>query len=120
MGRHPAVHEANVYGVSLPHHDGRAGMAAVILADTASPRLMASIAEHTVKLLPKFAVPQFVRVMHDMQTTGTNKQQKQHLMLEGVDPKKVGKDELFWLKDGTYQPFREHDWRSLQGGAVKL
>ncbi|KAI9884605.1 MAG: Serine/threonine-protein kinase [Watsoniomyces obsoletus] len=31
FGTHPAVREANVYGVSVPHHDGRAGMVALIL-----------------------------------------------------------------------------------------
>ena len=95
-------------------------MAAVVLAHPASPQVLSSIAEHAIKRLPKFAVPQFLRVMHDMQTTGTNKQQKHHLRLEGVDPKKVGNDDLFWLKDGTYVPFGEREWQSLQGGALKL
>ncbi|CAI4214527.1 unnamed protein product [Parascedosporium putredinis] len=31
LGSHPAVHEANVYGVQLPHHDGRAGCAAIVV-----------------------------------------------------------------------------------------
>ncbi|KAK5637195.1 hypothetical protein RRF57_012907 [Xylaria bambusicola] len=31
IGLHPAVEEANVYGVQLPHHDGRAGCAAIAL-----------------------------------------------------------------------------------------
>ena len=114
------MHEANVYGVSLPHHDGRAGMAALILADPPTPTLMSSLAQHAHKRLPRFAVPQFLRVMHDMQTTGTHKQQKQHLRIEGVDPTRVGKDQLFWLRDGTYQTFGESEWASLHGGAVKL
>ncbi|KAI9683063.1 MAG: hypothetical protein M1820_010931, partial [Bogoriella megaspora] len=31
VGLHPAVQDANVYGVQLPNHDGRAGCAAVVL-----------------------------------------------------------------------------------------
>ena len=31
LGRFPGVVEANVYGVSLPSHDGRAGCAAVYI-----------------------------------------------------------------------------------------
>lgn len=39
LGRHPLVKEANVYGVALPGHDGRAGCAAVCLADSESSEL---------------------------------------------------------------------------------
>jgi acyl-CoA synthetase (AMP-forming)/AMP-acid ligase II len=35
LGRFPGVVDANVYGVELPHHDGRAGCAALLLADGA-------------------------------------------------------------------------------------
>ena len=31
LGRHPGVVDANVYGVQLPNHDGRAGCAALML-----------------------------------------------------------------------------------------
>ena len=31
LGKYPGVVEANVYGVALPHHDGRAGCAAVFI-----------------------------------------------------------------------------------------
>jgi hypothetical protein len=55
-----------------------------------------------------------------MQTTGTNKQQKQHLRDEGVDPQKTGSDALFWLRDGTYIRFGKREWMELNGGRVKL
>jgi acyl-CoA synthetase (AMP-forming)/AMP-acid ligase II len=31
LGLHSPAHEANVYGVQLPNHDGRAGCAAIVL-----------------------------------------------------------------------------------------
>ena len=31
MGRYPGVLEATVYGVGLPGHDGKAGMAAIYI-----------------------------------------------------------------------------------------
>ncbi|KFX90132.1 hypothetical protein O988_08329 [Pseudogymnoascus sp. VKM F-3808] len=121
MGYHAAVHEANVYGVELPHHDGRAGCAAVILAEPPSEQLMKSLAEH-VKALPKFAVPLFLRVTDGGgPITGTNKQQKHTLRAEGVSPEKVvGSDQIYWLKNGTYTPFTKADWEELNGGRVKL
>ncbi|OBT50608.1 hypothetical protein VE04_08245 [Pseudogymnoascus sp. 24MN13] len=121
MGYHAAVHEANVYGVELPHHDGRAGGAAVILAESPSEPLMKSLAEH-VKALPRFAIPIFLRITDGGgPITGTNKQQKHTLRAEGVDPEKVvGGDQIYWLKNGTYTPFTNRDWEELNGGRVKL
>ncbi len=123
LGLHPAVQEANVYGVELPNHDGRAGCVAIVLdAAEANPQLMGSLAQHAKEKLPRYAVPLFLRLLKEIgaQTTGTNKQQKHVLRQQSVDPSKVQGDDLFWLKDGTYVPFGPKDWAALQQGAVKL
>ena len=67
-------------------------------------------------------MPIFLRVVKggEMITTGTNKQQKHHLRVEGVDPEKTGSDGLFWLKGDSYVPFGPKEWSELQGGRVKL
>ncbi|PTB73938.1 acetyl-CoA synthetase-like protein [Trichoderma longibrachiatum ATCC 18648] len=122
VGLHPAVREANVYGVELPHHDGRAGCAAVCLdppvPDEATLR---SLAAHVRASLPRYAQPLFLRLVRDVgvgsQTTGTNKQQKQSLRAEGVRPRET---DVYWLRGDSYVPFREKDWRELEGGRVKL
>ena len=123
LGLHPAVQEANVYGVQLPHHDGRAGCVAIVF-DTPQPsaKLLASLAVHAREKLPRYAVPLFLRVLREVgsQTTGTNKQQKHVLRQQGVDPSKAEGDALFWLKGGTYVPFGQREWNALQRGAVKL
>ena len=48
IGSHPSVDEANVYGVQLPNHDGRAGCAAIVLANDArlSDELARDILNH--------------------------------------------------------------------------
>ncbi|KAI1819142.1 acetyl-CoA synthetase-like protein [Xylaria intraflava] len=122
MGLHPAVEEANVYGVQLPHHDGRAGCAAVLLKTAADETLLRSLAEHAKAKLPKYAVPLFLRLGKGLSAavTGTNKQQKHHLRSEGVNPSKVGDDELFWLKGDTYVRFEKEDWDRMSAGHVKL
>ena len=120
LGNHPHVHEANVYGVELPHHDGRAGCVAIVLAEKPSEKLLSDLAKHAHKTLPRFAVPLFLRLAKDMQITGTNKQQKHVLRAQGVEPAKTGEDEMFWLKNGTYVPFTNRDWEELNGGRVKL
>ncbi|KAI3550710.1 AMP-binding enzyme [Colletotrichum abscissum] len=123
VGSHPLVQEANVYGVELPNHDGRAGCAAVVLQGQPSEEVLRSIAQHVKQSLPKYALPIFLRVMppEAMQTTGTNKQQKHGLRSQGVRP--GGTDaagEVYWLKNNTYEPFSGRDWDELNGGRVKL
>lgn len=120
LGHHESVSEANVYGVELPHHDGRAGCVAIVLAQEPSERLMQDLATHAHAKLPRFAVPLFLRITKDMQLTGTNKQQKHVIRAQGVDPEKTGGEELYWLKNGTYVKFGPKDWQELNGGRVKL
>ncbi|KAI0144464.1 acetyl-CoA synthetase-like protein [Xylariaceae sp. FL1272] len=123
IGMHPAVDEANVYGVELPHHDGRAGCAAITLkTSTPDAETMRSLAQHARDKLPKYAVPLFLRFGKGLTTamTGTNKQQKHNLRVEGVNPVKVGDDEIFWLQGDTYVKFHKTDWDRLDAGQVKL
>ncbi|KAK7700007.1 long-chain fatty acid transporter fat1 [Diaporthe eres] len=125
LGLLPAVHEANVYGVQLPHHDGRAGCVALILNDgfaNTKDEVLKRLAEHTRRELPRYATPIFLRVTSPgkMATTGTNKQQKHDLRVQGVDPGKMDGDELYWLEQGNYVPFTETHWDALNAGRVKL
>ncbi|KAH8682557.1 hypothetical protein BX600DRAFT_47023 [Xylariales sp. PMI_506] len=122
MGLHPSVDEANVYGVQLPNHDGRAGCVAIVLREPSNASIMKSLASHARKTLPKYAVPIFLRVVNDMSAavTGTNKQQKHELRQQGVDPTKMGSDELWWLQGDSYVKFGARDWQGLNGGSVKL
>ncbi|GAW11357.1 hypothetical protein ANO14919_007010 [Xylariales sp. No.14919] len=122
VGLHPAVEEANVYGVQLPHHDGRAGCAAIAFKVAPDEAVLRSLAEHAKAKLPKYAVPIFLRLGKGLSAavTGTNKQQKHNLRVEGVDPTKVGDDELYWLKGDTYKTFTKEDWDRMSAGQVKL
>jgi acyl-CoA synthetase (AMP-forming)/AMP-acid ligase II len=124
LGSHPSVREANVYGVTLPGHDGRAGCAALLLRDgqTLDESLRRDLAAHVRKQLPKYAVPLFLRLVKgELEITGTVKQTKVQLRNEGVDPESVGEDQVLWLpgQDG-YEPFAKKDWEALVGGQAKL
>jgi acyl-CoA synthetase (AMP-forming)/AMP-acid ligase II len=130
LGGHPDVLEANVYGVALPRHDGRAGCAAIIFKGQTSeaatvaepsPATLETLATYLTANLPKFAVPLFLRVTGGMQATGNNKQQKHILRTEGVDPSHVATpDRLYWLWDNRYVPFGQKDWDRMTGGQVRL
>jgi len=100
----PGVTETNVYGVQVPHEDGRAGMAAVVLAPGTSFDGAAFYAR-AERHLPPYARPAFVRLVPEMDVTGTLKQRKQAFAAEGWDPARVA-DPLFARDDArrTYVP----------------
>ena len=121
LGMHPHIHEANVYGVEVPNHDGRAGCAAVLFdTEDVSQGLLDSVAAHARSSLPKYAVPPFLRIVRGHQTTGNNKQLKAVLRGEGLQPEKTGSDGVYCLKDGRYERFGKREWEELSQGRVRL
>ena len=121
LGTHPHIHEANVYGVDVPNHDGRAGCAAILFdTDDVGEGLLDSVAKHAQNNLPKYAVPPFLRVVNGYQTTGNNKQLKAVLRGEGISPEKTGDDRVYWLKSGTYERFGKREWEELNQGRIRL
>ena len=130
LGRCEGVHEANVYGVQLPNHDGRAGCAAVALTVPDPGKYdWRRLAEFARAKLPRYAVPVFVRVATEAMGTHNNKQDKVKLRAEGIDPalrgtKVVGGkgDPIYWLhpKAAQYQPFTEAEWKALGEGTLRL
>jgi acyl-CoA synthetase (AMP-forming)/AMP-acid ligase II len=122
LGHHSRVAEANVYGVQIPGHDGRAGCVAVLLNTAeSSAEDLESLAALAINSLPKYAVPIFIRLVKEVQVTGTNKQQKHVLRTQGVDPDQIpADDKIYWLRNGTYVPFERKDWNALNVGKVRL
>lgn len=121
LGTHPHIHEANIYGVEVPNHDGRAGCAAILFdTEDVSEGLLDSVAKHAQSNLPKYAVPTFLRVVSGHQTTGNNKQLKAVLRGEGIQPEKTGGDRMYCLKSGRYERFGKREWDELSQGRVRL
>lgn len=90
---HETVHEANVYGVSVPGMDGRAGMVALVTQDDFNP---SAFYRHVRKCLPTYANPIFLRIQNHIDVTGTFKQRKVELVKQGFDPT-VLTDPLFTI-----------------------
>ncbi|MFN7504192.1 MAG: AMP-binding enzyme, partial [Limnobacter sp.] len=93
LAKLPFLEHAVVYGVKLEGFDGRAGMAALAIKPGEQLDLKA-LASHVTAQLPAYAVPQYVRVLQTVETTGTFKYQKVQLKKEGIDPSLV-KDPLY-------------------------
>jgi len=98
MGSNLGIQECNVYGVKVPHKDGRAGMACIIPVDRKSFDLDALYRLVSTEL-PLYAAPLFVRLKkNEMDITGTFKHKKTELVAQGFDPHIIT-DELFFRDD---------------------
>ncbi|EMD01289.1 hypothetical protein BAUCODRAFT_204927 [Baudoinia panamericana UAMH 10762] len=129
LGLYPGIDEANVYGVTVPGHEGRAGCAAVHLTVTPDPAFYTNLLRYSRERLPRYAVPVFLRIVKRSSHIHNHKQNKVGLRQEGVDLDKVGTlekdggDDIFmWCKPGsdTYVPFQKSDWAMLGRGQVRL
>ncbi|MDH0291269.1 long-chain-acyl-CoA synthetase [Pseudomonas sp. GD04087] len=107
LGAFPGVEDAVVYGVEIPGTNGRCGMAALRLADSASLDTT-ELAAHLDRELPAYAVPLFLRLLAQVETTGTFKYKKTDLKRNAYDPSTVT-EALFVRLPG------ETDYRELDG-----
>ncbi|MGK2321548.1 long-chain-acyl-CoA synthetase [Gordonia rhizosphera] len=105
LDANPSIAQSVVFGVAVPGADGKAGMAAVVLADGAEFDPDA-IAAHVRDTLPKYAVPLFIRVVDQLEHTSTFKSVRVGLRNQGYTD--TGDDPLYVLrgKPGTYAEFR--------------
>ncbi|XP_053355908.1 long-chain fatty acid transport protein 2-like [Clarias gariepinus] len=114
------IEEANVYGVKVPGHEGRIGMAAIKLMEGRAFDISAAY-KHIESYLPMYARPRFIRIQEVLDTTGTYKQMKVKLTEEGFDPKTI-KDKMYFLDDRkkAYVPMTEDIFNSISNGHLRL
>ncbi|XP_035524125.1 long-chain fatty acid transport protein 6 [Morone saxatilis] len=114
------IQEVNVYGVEIPGHEGRAGMAAIIVR----PGLTFNgkkLFEHVLRDLPVYARPLFIRLQEVMEMTSTFKQQKFQLVQSGFNPSTIS-DPLYVLdyQQNAYIPLTDSIYQSIFAGERKL
>ncbi|KAE8284707.1 Long-chain fatty acid transport protein 6 [Larimichthys crocea] len=114
------IQEVNVYGVEIPGHEGRAGMAAMIVRPglTFDGR---KLFEHVMRDLPAYARPLFIRLQEVMEMTSTLKQQKFQLVQSGFSPSTIS-DPLYVLdyQQEMYIPLTDSIYQSILTGERKL
>lgn len=112
------VQEAAVYGVSVPNAEGRAAMAALVVADGFD---LVTFRREAAERLPEYARPLFLRLLPALEMTGTFKLKKQELIGEGYDPSRT-RDALYFDDAGVGGyvrldgPLFERLWRAAAGG----
>jgi fatty-acyl-CoA synthase len=114
----PGIQDANVYGVPVAGHDGRAGMAALV-ADKAID--LRALRAHLAKELPDYARPRFLRITSEIDVTGTFKQKKTDLVREGFDPSATS--DAIYIDDPqqlTFMPLDQAQYQRLASGRTRL
>ncbi|XP_039099220.1 long-chain fatty acid transport protein 1 [Hyaena hyaena] len=108
-----------VYGVAVPGIEGKAGMAAI--ADPHGQLSPNVLYQELQKVLAPYARPIFLRLLPQVDTTGTFKIQKTRLQHEGFDPRQTS-DRLFFLdlKQGHYLPLDQTVYTRICSGAFAL
>ena len=121
VGSFPGVLEANVYGVKVPgNEDGRACMAAIVTEGNQELD-WSKFTEYLGQNLASYAMPQFIRLLPEMEVTGTFKQRKVDFVKDGMDPSKTP-DPLFILdaKAKTFVPLDGPKYLQIAQGQARL
>lgn len=114
------VEEANVYGVRVPGHEGRIGMAAVKVMDRMEFECKKTF-DHVCRFLPVYARPRFIRIQSSMDVTATFKQLKLKLVEAGFNPS-MTTDPLYFLceHERTYVSLTPFIYQQILSHSIKL
>ncbi|XP_043838022.1 very long-chain acyl-CoA synthetase isoform X2 [Dromiciops gliroides] len=114
------VQEVNVYGVPVPGHEGRIGMASIRMKENHEFDGK-KLYKHITDYLPSYARPRFIRLQDTIEITGTFKHRKVTLVEEGFNPTVI-KDVLYFLDDTEkmYIPMTEDIYNSITNKSLKL
>ena len=114
----PGVTHANVYGVSIPNSEGRAGMAALVVEpDVDLPALRSYLSS----CLPAYALPVFLRIQDQIDVTGTFKYSKTELVRQAYDPLST-RDAIYFnnSESQSFVPLDKAMYDRIQRGQVRL
>jgi fatty-acyl-CoA synthase len=114
----PGISDVTVYGVAISGHEGRAGMAALVVDEEIDLR---AFRDHLGATLPSYARPLFLRFMPAIEVTATFKHMKVELMRQGCDPAATA-DPLF-VDDPGQRAFVRLDqalFAAIQAGQLRL
>ena len=113
----PGVLEATVYGVDVPHHEGRAGMASLVTGPDFSLQFLD---EHLARSLPAYARPLFLRLADTLAVTGTFKPRKMDLVTAGFDPLKYLGPLYFRDHEAGYVPLTAELFQRIVTGEARI
>jgi len=112
------VQHAVVYGVTIPNTDGRAAMAAIAANETFD---LARLRQHLAERLPEYARPLFIRLLREIETTGTFRPRTEDYARASYDPRATA--DALYFNDDARRAFVRLDqalFERIQAGGVRL
>ena len=122
MADQDLISEAIVYGVEVTGTNGRAGMAAITLADGSKcdDSSLKELFDSLKVELPAYAVPLFLRIQKQVERTGTFKYSKNKLKEEGFDPSKCSERLIFANPNGEFADIDAKVFDAIESGEYRL
>ncbi|MHA1986336.1 MAG: long-chain-acyl-CoA synthetase [Promethearchaeota archaeon] len=110
----------NVYGVEIPNTDGKAGMICIKLDDKKSFDTEI-FSKFVMNNLPKYSIPIFIRIIDELEFTGTHKLRKVNLRKQGYDINTIEDQIYFWdSSSNRYKKFDKEQFQNIMNGKLKL
>jgi len=114
------IEMCNVFGVEIPKHDGKAGMAAIKLRPSTEFKPN-EFATFIIDRLPKYSIPIFVRVQRELELTGTLKLRKVSLRKQGYDIEKIKDPIYLWNSSSqSYELLDQDEYSAIMAGKKDL
>lgn len=117
-----SIEHAVVYGVQIPHTDGRAGMATITPSVPLEEFDWAALSKHVREKMPAYEIPVFIRVREQQEVTGTFKYRKVELKKEAYHLDKVGDEPVYVIvgKDSDYTELTSDTEAKIDAGELSL
>jgi fatty-acyl-CoA synthase len=114
----PGMKQIVVYGVTVPGNEGRVGMAAVVTEDVID---LNGLHNHLCRCLPAYARPLFLRLIKQIQVTGTFKYSKTEFARQSYDPTIVSDPIYFDHQDtNSYVRLDADLYDRIQRGDIRV
>ncbi|ODM89680.1 Long-chain fatty acid transport protein 1 [Orchesella cincta] len=113
----PKKNDVVVFGVKIPFSDGQAGMA--VIADDSKTLDLPTLTEGIKKSLPSYARPLFLRIVEEIEQTGTHKMKKTDFQKDAYDISKCSSN-IYFLLNGKYTPLTTELYDEIVSGKRNL
>lgn len=114
------ISETVVYGVEIANTNGRAGMACIRLACAPQDFDFRALLAHLRQELPAYAVPLFLRLSAQLETTGTFKHKKAPLKEQAYDLERCSDPLYAWLPGSDrYVPLTRELQAAIAAGTYR-
>jgi citronellyl-CoA synthetase len=114
------IEMCSVFGVEIPKHDGKAGMAAIKLKPSSEFKPK-EFEIFVINRLPSYSIPIFVRVQKELELTGTLKLRKVNLRKQGYNVEIIEDPIYLWYSSSqTYELLDQDEYSVILAGKKDL